>query len=160
MNRKWIGFAVVATLVAASGLASGLSRAQDQEKHQDKEKETPLGRIMEKVQKLNISINRATGNAARFKKGQKDVEKDAGELVKLAKGGKPLKEAYLKHAKNESDPQKKWDDIMDAFAKTSKDLEDAAAKDGADQKKVKALFQTVKKTCADCHTVFRVEETF
>ncbi len=158
MNRKWIGFAAAAALVAASSLASGLSRAQDQEKH--KEQETPLGRIMEKVQKLNIAINRATGKAARFKKGQKDVQKDAGELVKLAKESKPLKEAYLKNAKNESDPRKKWDDIMDAFAKASKDLADAAAKDGADQKKVKGLFQSVKKTCADCHTVFRVEETF
>ena len=172
MNRKWIGFAVVATLVAASGLASRLSVAQDQEKH--KENDTPLGRIMEKVQKHNIAINRATGKAARFKKGQKDVakdagelaklakeiEKDAGELAKLAKESKPLKEAYLKNAKNESDPQKKWDDIMDAFAKTSKDLADAAAKDGADQKKVKDRFRSVKKTCADCHTVFRVEETF
>lgn len=158
MNRKWIGFAVVATLVAASGLASRLSVAQDHNK--EKETETPLSKIMEKVQKLNIAINRATGNAARFKKGQKDVEKDAGELAKLAKESKPLKEAYLKNAKNESDPQKKWDDIMDAFAKTSKDLADAAAKAGADQKKVKDLFQSVKKTCADCHTVFRVEETF
>ena len=61
MNRKWIGFAVVATLVAASGLASGLSRAQDQEKH--KETETPLGKIMEKVQKHNIAITKATRNA-------------------------------------------------------------------------------------------------
>lgn len=159
MNRKWIGFAAATTLVAVSGL----SPAQDQEKHKenDKEKEAPpLRKIMEKVQKINISINRATGNANRFKKAQKDVEKDAGELVKLAQDSKPLKEAYLKNAKNESDPQKKWGDIMDAFAKTSKDLADAAAKDGADQKKVKELFQSVKKTCADCHTVFRVEEAF
>ncbi|HMF36274.1 MAG TPA: cytochrome c [Isosphaeraceae bacterium] len=158
MNRKWIGFTVVATLVAASGFASRISVAQDQEKHD--EPETPLGKIMEKVQKLNIALNRTTGTAARFKKFQKDVEKDATELAKLAKDGKPLKEAYLKNAKNESDPNKKWDDIMDAFAKTSKDLASAAAKDGADQKKIKAMFQVVKKTCSDCHTVFRVESEF
>ncbi len=159
MNRKWIGFAVVATLVAASGL----SPAQDQEKHNEKETEEeapPLRKIMEKVQKLNIAINRATGSEDRFKKAQKDVEKYAGELARLAKDSKPLKEAYLKNAKNESDPQKKWGDIMDAFAKTSKDLADAAAKVGADQKKVKELFKSVKKTCTDCHTVFRVEEAF
>jgi len=161
MNRKWIGFAVVATLVAASGLASRLSVAQDQKNHD--EPKTPLGKIMEKVQKLNIALNRTTGTAERFKKAQKDVEKDAAELAelaKLAKDGKPLKQAYLKNAKNESAPQKKWDDIMDAFAKTSKDLADAAAKEGADQKKVKKQFQLVKKTCSDCHTVFRVEEAF
>ena len=36
----------------------------------------------------------------------------------------------------------------------------AAAKDGTTQKKAKDLFQSVKKTCSDCHTVFRVEEEF
>ena len=161
MNCKWIGFAVVATLVAASGLASGLSRAQDQEKH--KETETPLGKIMEKVQKHNIAITKATRNAASFKKNQKEVEKSAADLAKLAKDAKPLKEAYLKNAKEETDPKKrqeKWDEIMDAFAKTSKDLAVAAAKDGATQKQAKVLFQSVKKTCSDCHTVFRVESEF
>jgi len=158
MNRKWIGFAAAAALVAASGLASSLSRAQDEEKH--KEKETPLGKIMEKVQKHNIAITKATRNVASFKKNQKEVEKSSTELSKLAKEAKPLKEAYLKNAKNESDPQKKWDEIMDAFAKTSKDLAVASAKDGVTQKEAKHLFQSVKKTCADCHTVFRVEEEF
>ena len=161
MNRKWIGFTVVATLVAASGLGSGLSPAQDQEKH--KETETPLGKIMEKVQKHNIAITKATRNAASFKKNQKEVEKSAADLAKLAKDAKPLKEAYLKNAKEETDPKKrqeKWDEIMDAFAKTSKDLAVAAAKDGATQKQVRDLFQTVKKTCSDCHTVFRVESEF
>jgi cytochrome c556 len=49
---------------------------------------------------------------------------------------------------------------MDAFAKTSKDLATAAAKAGATQKEAKDLFQSVKKTCADCHTVFRIEKEF
>ena len=159
MNRKWIGFAVVATLVAASGL----SPAQDQDQEKHKETETPLGKIMEKVQKHNIAITKATRNAASFKKNQKEVEKSAADLAKLAKDAKPLKEAYLKNAKEETDPKKrqeKWDEIMDAFAKTSKDLAVAAAKDGATQKQAKDLFQTVKKTCSDCHTVFRVESEF
>ena len=118
MNRKWIGFAATAALVAACGArATASSRAQDQEKH--KEKETPLGKIMEKVQKQNIAITKATRNAAAFKKSQKDVEKSAAEIVKLAKESKPLKEGYLKNAKNETAPDKKWDEIMDAFIKTS-----------------------------------------
>jgi len=161
MNRKWIGFAVVATLVAASGLASRLSVAQDQEKH--KETDTPLGKIMEKVQKDNIAITKGTRNLAAFKKNQKEVEKSAADLAKLAKESKPLKEAYLKNAKEETDPKKrqeKWDEIMDAFAKTSKALATAAAKQGATQKEAKDLFQSVKKTCSDCHTVFRVESEF
>ncbi len=162
MSRKWIGFAASAALVAALGIggpgAPG-SLAQDQEK-KEKEHDTPLGRIMEKVQKHNIAITKATRNAAQFKKGQKDVEKSALELVKLAKESKPLKEAYLKNAKNETDPQKKWDAIMDAFAKTSNDLAETAAKGGVSQKEAKDAFQTVKKTCSNCHTVFRVEEDF
>ena len=66
----------------------------------------------------------------------------------------------MKNAKNETDPQKKWDEIMDAFAKTSKNLADVAGKEGVSQKEAKSVFQTVKKTCSDCHTVFRVEEGF
>lgn len=158
MNRKWIGIAMVATLVAASSFASRLSLAQDQEKH--KENETPLGKIMHEVQQYNLAITRATRNVAAFKKNQKDLEKSSVELVKLAKKSKPLKEAYLKNAKSESDPKKKWDEIMDAFIKTSEDLAKTAAKSGVDQKKAKDSFQLVKKTCADCHTVFRVDESF
>ncbi len=163
MNRKWIGFAAVAALVAGSGLASGLSRAQDQDKDKDKDKDAPpLRKIMEKVQKINIALGKTTRTPTAYKKNQGEVEKSTTELVKLAKDSKPLKEAYLKNAKDEPDPKKreaKWDDTMDAFAKTSDDLA-AATKQGSDQKKVRDLFQTVKKTCADCHTVFRVEKDF
>jgi cytochrome c556 len=159
MTRKWIGFAFPAALVVALGIVSGLSRAQDQEKHKDKEHETPLGKIMEKVQKHNISITKATRNAAAFKKGQKDVQKAAAELAKLAKDAKPFKEA-VKNAENEPKAEQKWDDIMEAFAKTSHDLASATAKEGATQKQAKDLFQSVKKTCSDCHTIFRVEKDF
>jgi cytochrome c556 len=157
MNRKWIGFAATA-LVAASGLASRLSVAQDQEKHS--QPETPLGKIMEKVQKHNIALTKATRNVAAFKKNQKEVEKFSSELFKLAKESKQHKEPYVKNAKDEPAPEKKWDEIMDAFAKTSKELATAAAKEGATQKQAKDLFQSVKKTCSDCHTVFRVEKEF
>lgn len=159
MNRKWIGFAATAALVTACVVGSSLSRAQDQEKH----KATPLGKIMEGVQNHNRTITNGTRTEKAWKKSQKDVEKSATELVKLAREGKPLGEPYLKNAKDESDPKKrkeKWDEIMDAFAKTSKDLADAAAKAGANQKEAKYLFQSVKRTCSDCHTVFRVEEEF
>jgi len=164
MNRKWIGFAAAAALVAATGLASGFSRAQDQEKHKQKDKDAPpLRKIMEKVQKINIALGKTTRTPSAFKKNQGEIVKSTTELAKLAKDGKQYKEAYLKNAKDEPDPKKreeKWDEIMDAFARTSDDLAVAATKQGTDQKKVKDLFQTVKKTCSDCHTVFRVESDF
>jgi cytochrome c556 len=158
MNRKWIGLVVASALVAASAFTSRLSIAQDQQKHD--EPETPLGKIMEKVQKHNIALTKATRNVAAFKKNQKEVEKFSSELAKLAKDSKQYKEAYLKNAKDESDPKKKWDEIMDDFYKTSKALATASAKAGATQKEVKDLFQSVKKSCSDCHTVFRVEKEF
>ena len=157
MYRKWIGSAGTAALVAVCGLAVAVSQAQNQER-KHKETETPLSKIMEKVQKHNIALGKLIRTPAAFKKGQKDVEKAALDLVKLAKESKSLKDAYLKNAKSESQPEKKWDEIVDAFAKTSQELASASTKANASQKDVKDLFQNVKKTCSDCHTVFRVED--
>ncbi|MFO0889796.1 MAG: hypothetical protein U0790_11730 [Isosphaeraceae bacterium] len=67
-----------------------------------------------------------------------------------ADDAKPLKE---KNAKNEANPEKKWDEIMDVV-KTSK-----PRREGHTQKDAKDSFQSVKKTCSDCHTVF-VESEF
>ncbi len=158
MSLKWIGFVVAPAFAVAFGIADGLSLGQDQEK-KDKEHETPLGKIMEKVQKHNIALTKATRTPAAFKKSQKDVEKLAKEMVKLAKDAKPLSQDYLKHAKDEPNPKKKWEEIMDAFANLSQELADTAAKKGADQAAVKALYmKRVRGTCTDCHNVFRVED--
>jgi cytochrome c556 len=159
VSRKWIGFAIAPALVLAFGIVNGLSVAQDQDNPKHNEKETPLTRIMEKVQKHNIAITKATRNAAMFKKSQKDVHKSATELAKLAKEAKPFKDA-LKNAKDQPNPQQRWDEIMDAFARQSKDLADLVAKSGTTQKQAKDQFQVLKKTCSDCHTVFRVEQEF
>jgi cytochrome c556 len=167
MSRKWIGFLAPAALIVALGMAlagPGPSRAQDepekekQPKH--KETETELGKIMEKVQKANIGITKATRNAASYKRSQRDVEKLAREMVKLSKDAKPHRKEAIKNAKNEPNPEKKWDEIMDAWAKTSEELAAAVAKPATTQKNAKDLFQSMKKTCSDCHTVFRVEEEF
>jgi cytochrome c556 len=157
MNRKGIGLLAAALAVAAFAVAGSLTLAQD-EKH--KEKETALGKLMEKVQKRNSEITKYTRNASTYKKSQKDLEKAAADMYKLAKESKPLKEGYMKNAKNEANPEKKWDEIMDAFIKTSKDLADLVAKEATTQKEAKDSFQSVKKTCSDCHTVFRVEDEF
>ena len=92
MNRKWIGFAVAAALVAASASASGLSRAQDQEKHKEKE-DRPWARSWRRSRSSTSPSPRRPGTPRAFKKGQKDVEKAASELAKLAKDSKPLKDA-------------------------------------------------------------------
>jgi cytochrome c556 len=154
MNRKWIGLAASAALVTACGL--GAAAQEPKEKHQ--EEETPLGKIMEKVQKNNIAITKYVRNAAQYQKSRKDLEKSALEYVKLSKESKPIHDPYVKGAKDVKDPAKKWDDIMDAWEKTSKELAVAAAKDSTTQKEAKQLFENVKKTCVECHTIFRVEK--
>ena len=65
-----------------------------------------------------------------FVKGRKDVEKRAKELVKLGKEAKVITDA-VKKAKV-ADPQKKWDEYMGDFIKSSEKLEEVVGKgDGA-----------------------------
>ena len=111
---------------------------------------------MEKVNKHNSTITKGTRNKVTFAKDQKEVEKSAKELVKLAKEAKPMKDAVQK-AKL-ADPQKKWDDYMDELIKTSEKLGEVTAKSGAAYDDAKSAFTAVKKSCADCHKDFRVDE--
>ena len=94
-----------------------------------------------------------------FVKSRKDVAKNAKELVKLAKEAKPIKSA-VKKAKDVAEPEKKWDEYMDDFIKTSEKLGEVAGKTNAVYEDAKSAFSAVKKACADCHKVFRVEENF
>ena len=121
MNRKWLVFPLSAGILIVLGIAAGpgLYGADDEE--------TPLGKIMEKVNKHNSTINKGMRNKVNFAKSRKDVEKSAKELVKLGKEAKPIKDA-VKKAKDLADPQKKWDDYMDDFIKTSEKLGDVTGK--------------------------------
>jgi cytochrome c556 len=149
MNRKWLVFPLSAGVLLVFGIVAGpgLYGADD---------ESPLGKIMEKVNKHNSTITKGTRNKVSFVKSRKDVEKSAKELVKLAKEAKPLAEA-IKKAKV-ADPQKKWDEYMDDFIKSSEKLGDVAGKADATYDDAKGAFSVVKKACADCHKDFRVEE--
>src|SRR5262249_21436206 len=107
MLRKWMIFAVSAgVLVSIAG--AGFSYDDD---------ESPLGKVMEKVNKQSNAIKKGTRNLVTYKKSQKDVAKSSKELVKLAKEAKPLKDAIAK-AKTEANPQQKWNTLMDAFIET------------------------------------------
>jgi cytochrome c556 len=134
-------------LLAVVGV--GLSRADD--------KESPLEKLMEKVGKQNSIAQKGTRNAVFFKKGQKDVAASAKELAKLGEEARPIDSA-LKNAKDVKDPKKKWEELMDEFIKTSKKLNVVAAKDGAAYQDAKDAFTALKKSCSDCHTVFKAEE--
>lgn len=140
MNRKWLAFPLSAGILIVLGIAAGpaLLMADDDE--------SPLEKIMEKVNKHNSTIAKAVRNKVNFTKGRKDVEKSAKELAKLGKEAKPLKDA-IKKAKSLADPQKKWDEYMDEFVKTSEKLSEVAGKSDADHQTTKDAFKAVTNSC-------------
>ena|SRR5579883_7537 len=147
MQRKWTILA--AAMASVTVLAGGLSFADDDE--------SPLHKIMEKVQANNVIITKGTRNPAAFKKSAKEVVKASEELVKLAKEAKPIKDA-AKKAKEVPNPEATWEAYCDDLAKTADALAKVAAKAGATQPQAKEAFAGVKKACADCHKPFRVED--
>jgi cytochrome c556 len=152
MFRKWLVFSLSAGMLVALGVFAGprFSMADDDE--------TPLGKIMEKVNKNNSIIQKGTRTKVAFAKAQKDVEKSAKEIVKLAKEAKKETSAVQK-AKDVAEPQKKWDEYIAELIKTCEHLGDVAGKSNATYQDAKDAFGAVKKACADCHTVFRVDDT-
>ena len=153
MIRKCLVFALSAGLLLGIGIlvGPGLSKAADDE--------SPLEKIMEKVNKHNSVIQKGVRNKVAFAKAQKDVEKSAKELVKLAKEAKDIKDA-AKKAKDVANPEKKWDEYIDELVKTSEELGKVAGKSGATFQDAKDAFGKVKNVCTDCHKDFRVEEKF
>jgi cytochrome c556 len=153
MIRKCLAFALSAGVLLGIGVLAGpsFSKAADDE--------SPLGKIMEKVNKNDSTIKKGVRTEVAFKKAQKDVEKGAKELVKLAKEAKDIKDA-AKKAKDVADPEKKWDEYMDEFIKTSEELGKVAGKAGAKFQDAKDAYNKVKNACADCHKDFRKDETF
>jgi len=151
MIRKSFVLPLAAGILISTGIGAALSSTQD-------EKGGPLEKVMEDVQKHNAIITKGVRNAAFFKKNQKDVEKSAKELAKLAKQAKPVN-YYHKNAKDEKEPAKKWGELLDALIKNCEKLGDVTAKPTATQPGAKAAFREVTKNCADCHLIFRVDDT-
>lgn len=150
MVRKWMVFALsTGLLVTIAGV--GFSGDDDDD--------SPLEKVMEKVNKANAKIKQGTRNPSAYRKKQKEVAANAKELVKLAKASKPMKDALGK-AKNEANPQEKWNTLMDAFIEKSEKLSETANKESPDYDATKKAFGAVSKTCTECHMVFRVEENF
>jgi cytochrome c556 len=154
MTRKCLAFGLSAVILLGLGvlIGPGFSKAADDE--------SPLGKIMEKVNKHNSVIQKGVRNKVAFTKAQKDVEKSAKELVKLAKEAKSEKDAAKKAKKEVANPEKKWDEYIDELVKTSEELGKVAGKSSATFQDAKDAFAKVKNVCTDCHNDFRVEEKF
>ncbi len=145
MNRKWTLLTVVSLTTAI--VASSAAFADD---------ESPLHLLMEKVNKSNTAIRKATRTPVEYKKAGKreEVEKDAKEFIKLGKEARAMKTAIT----SKTPPYEKWTKLMDEFIKSSEELAAVAAKADSTQVQAKDAFTAVGKTCTNCHTDFRVEE--
>jgi cytochrome c556 len=149
MSRKWVVLA--ASMLSFALLSAGLSLADDDEKGKALEK------IMEKVNKTNLTLKKNVRSAVAFKKANngKDVATDAEELVKLGKEAKAIKDA-AKKAKDLPNAVATWDELMDGFINTSEGLAKAAHK--GDYEASKDAFKSLTARCAACHEKFRVDD--
>lgn len=151
MNAKWFGLAATLALGLGVGLTSfSLSYAAQ-------DGETPLGAVMEKVQKQKTVITKGTRNKAMYAKSREDVETAAKEWVKLAKEAKPMNDV-VKTSQGVDNAQAKWDEMMDFWEKESEKLVEIAGKADSEQKAAKDQLNTINKNCTACHQVFRIEE--
>ena len=148
MNRKWATLAVMTFLSAF--VVAGFTLAQEED-------ESPLHKIMEKVQSENGKITKGVRNAVMFKKSQKDVVTAAENLVKLAKEAKPLNDVAKENTEVE-DAVKKYEEFSANFTKEAEDFHKFVSGDNVDQKEAKAEYKKVTKTCTTCHDVFRIED--
>ncbi|MGE3819390.1 MAG: cytochrome c [Isosphaeraceae bacterium] len=143
MSRKWTTLVVMS---AAAILFSGLSWAADDE--------SPLAKIMEKVQANNIVITKGTRTSIAYKKAQKDVSEAAAQLAELGKEARSEKGPSEAQKK----PHAEWEKLMDDFIAKSDELAKLTAKSGTEQAAAKKSFNAVKVTCTNCHNVYRVDE--
>jgi hypothetical protein len=155
MIRKWLVFSLSAAVLVGIGVLVRPVRSLADDT------ETPLAKIMEKVNKNNSAIRKGIRNKVAFAKGQKNVEKSAKEIVKLAKQAKPITDAVkkAKEKKEVADPQKKWDEFMDELIKNCEQLGNVVSKSDATFQQAKDAYSAVNKVCTDCHHDFRIDDT-
>jgi cytochrome c556 len=141
---------LAAALLSVTTLTVGISAADDED--------SPLHKLMEQVNAKNNAITKGVRTPVAYKKAQETVVKSAEEIVKLSKQAKGLGKDYIKKAKDVPNAAGKWDELMDHFTAKAEELVKVAEKSDSKQEEAKAAHNTLKKSCADCHTIFRVEE--
>ena len=146
MKRKWTVLA--ATLVSSALVVAGLAAAAPDDE------ETPLGKIMEKVQKDHTNIMKAYRTGVAWKKSQKDVADWANDLVKHGREAKPFTDVVKEKKKTVAD----WNERMDAFIKEAEQFARVAAKPATTNAQAKDAYRKVSAACTNCHNVYRDEE--
>ncbi len=115
------------------------------------DEETPLGKIMKKVDVRTKMIREATSTVAKYKKAGKgkDLLTPAKELLKLGKEFRPFKEPSVKMKK----PYEKWTDLSDRYATALQELIQASEK--GDLVASRRAWASLNNSCTNCHGAFR-----
>lgn len=143
MLRRFAILAVSVSLTAAAGLS--FAAAED---------DTPFQKSMSSVNKSTTALRKTTRTEAEYKKSKDTISKNADVIAKVGKESRELKD----FAEKEKKPLADWTKLMDDMTKAAEELSKVGGKDKADQKEAKTAFDTLNKTCAACHNVFKKED--
>jgi cytochrome c556 len=137
--------AMVATALAATGIT--VLAAQDEE--------SPLHKIMEKVQANNVTVLKGTRTAVNYKKNHEAVVTSVKELAKL---GKEARERFEDvHQSDKPEPKSKWEELMDSYLKEIDTFGTLVENTETKQSDAKAGYKKVQASCTACHDVFRID---
>jgi cytochrome c556 len=148
MTPKFSGLPALATLVAtvlAAGLTTGTKGGDD----------SPIDQIMDQV----LTRNRAIGKRLRSPTaleadGRKAMAADAASLIQLGKEARALAEPARERKKSQQD----WTRAVDNFLQASQGFAKIMADEGSGRSQATQSYQTLQKTCVNCHSAFREEE--
>ena len=143
MLRKWttLAAAVTGVIIAASGLSFA-------------DEDSPMHKLMEKVNAKNGAITKGVRTAVAYKKAQKELPAIADELIKLGKESRDMDESVKKQKKSMAE----WQKLTDDYIKACEQFKEIVSKSSTKQTEAKSAHTQLKATCTACHNVFRVED--
>jgi cytochrome c556 len=143
MVRTWTRLA--ATLGTAALLTVGAALAADKKTGKD----TPLAKIMKKIDAETKVVREGVKTAPKFKNTAREIAASSEALAELAKETRPFTEPALEFKK----PQEKWTELADGLGEASAGMAKAAG--SGDFFEAKRAWISLNNTCTNCHGAFR-----
>lgn len=146
MKSKWT-FLLATTFGAALAISSAYALTTDDD-------DSPLAKLMEKVNKSHNFIKNAVKTPAAYKKADpKKLLEEAENQLKWAKESRDFTEP----AKTQKKTQKEWTDATDHWIKETTEYIEVLKAGNKSQAELKKALVPVTKSCTDCHAIFRVD---
>ena len=142
MVRLWTTLAVTLCTAALLTVGAAVSAAQEG-------KDTPLARLMRKVEDQTKVIRDGVKTAPRFRKAAKEIATSAHALAQLGQETRPFTEPAQEFKK----PQEYWNQLTDGFIEASQAM--AKAADASDFITARKVWISLNNTCTNCHGAFR-----